>query len=337
MSVDYKDLLQFFQSLPEREQSQFVSLVRAKAPDESISLNDLLRVKQDRGIECPYCRRKGHIVKFGVRRGIQWFKCKDCGHTFSPFSDSILNSTKKDLQVWKKYITCMMDGLSVRKAAEACGINRNTAFIWRHKILDALTVYAKRRKLEGVIETDDTYFRLSYKGSTPPNRPSHKRGEASLKRGISKDKVCVSCAIDRNGNIFSKVSTLGRVSAKALSSTFGKRMAKRSVLCTDKEHAYKRFAAEKDLQLVQIKDGKERLGVYHIQHVNSYHSRLKLFMARFRGVATKYLNGYLVWHNVIKEGHRGKDTLLKLAVRAVVLTQWLTLSKRPAIPLPALA
>lgn len=334
MSVNYKELFQLFQTLPEDEQNHLVSLVKDKAADRSISLNDLVRVKQDRGIECPYCRRKDHIVKFGVRRGIQWFKCKDCGHTFSPLSDSILNSTKKDLRVWKAYINCMLDGLSVRKAADACGINRNTAFVWRHKILDALMIYAKRRKLNGVIEADDTYFRLSYKGSTPPNRSSFKRGEASPKRGISKDKVCVSCAIDRNGNIFSKISSLGRASAKALSSTFGKRMAKKSVLCTDKERAYHRFAAEKGLKLVQIKDGKKKLGVYHIQHVNSYHSRLKLFMTGFRGVATKYLNNYIVWHNVVKEGRKGGNTILKLVLRAVVLTQWLTLSQRPAVPLP---
>lgn len=32
----------------------------------------------------------------------------------------------------------MMNGFSVRKSAAICGINKDTAFIWRHKILDAL-------------------------------------------------------------------------------------------------------------------------------------------------------------------------------------------------------
>ena len=32
----------------------------------------------------------------------------------------------------------VMNGLSIRKTAVACGIHRNTAFLWRHKILDAL-------------------------------------------------------------------------------------------------------------------------------------------------------------------------------------------------------
>jgi hypothetical protein len=37
-------------------------------------------------------------------------------------------------------------------------------------------------------------------------------------------------------------------------------------------------------------------GIYHIQHVNGYHTRLKKRINRFQGVATKYLNNYLFWH-----------------------------------------
>ncbi len=34
-------------------------------------------------------------------------------------------------------------------------------------------------------------------------------------------------------------------------------------------------------------------GLYHIQNVNGLHSRLKQFINRFKGVATKYLDNYL--------------------------------------------
>lgn len=34
---------------------------------------------------------------------------------------------------------------------------------------------------------------------------------------------------------------------------------------------------------------------YHIQHVNNFHNRLKAWMIRFQGVATKYLDNYLYW------------------------------------------
>ena len=38
-----------------------------------------------------------------------------------------------------------------------------------------------------------------------------------------------------------------------------------------------------------------KLGPYHIQNVNALHSRLKAWLASFRGVSTKYLPLYLAW------------------------------------------
>jgi FMN phosphatase YigB (HAD superfamily) len=40
--------------------------------------------------------------------------------------------------------------------------------------------------------------------------------------------------------------------------------------------------------------------IYHIQHVNAYHKRLKQFMDRFQGVATKYLDNYLNWFRFLE-------------------------------------
>ncbi len=37
-------------------------------------------------------------------------------------------------------------------------------------------------------------------------------------------------------------------------------------------------------------------GIYHINHVNSYNSRFKQWMLPFRGVSTKYLHNYAIWH-----------------------------------------
>jgi hypothetical protein len=41
-------------------------------------------------------------------------------------------------------------------------------------------------------------------------------------------------------------------------------------------------------------------GIYHIQHVNEYHTRLKKWMNRFQGVATKYLDNYLFCHRFLE-------------------------------------
>lgn len=42
-------------------------------------------------------------------------------------------------------------------------------------------------------------------------------------------------------------------------------------------------------------------GVYHIRNINAYDSRLKDWMRRFQGVATRYLDSYLVWFRTIDQ------------------------------------
>ncbi|WP_396215866.1 hypothetical protein [Gemmatimonas sp.] len=68
--------------------------------------------------------------------------------------------------------------------------------------------------------------------------------------------------------------------------------------CTDGSRAMRGAAQAlpvRHVALVTAKNGRKR-GMYHVQTVNSYQGRLKGWIARFRGVATKYLPRYLTWH-----------------------------------------
>lgn len=55
--------------------------------------------------------------------------------------------------------------------------------------------------------------------------------------------------------------------------------------------------------------------IFHIQHVNAYHKRLKQFMERFQGVATKYLDNYLFWFRYLE---RSKKVARKERVRQLL-------------------
>jgi len=59
-------------------------------------------------------------------------------------------------------------------------------------------------------------------------------------------------------------------------------------------------------------------GSYHIQNVNAYISRLKRWMCRFNGVATRYLDNYLGWWRMID---RMGETLTPLTCIAAALPQ----------------
>lgn len=54
-------------------------------------------------------------------------------------------------------------------------------------------------------------------------------------------------------------------------------------------------------EVINVRKGQHvRKGIYHAQHVNSYHKRLKKWMERFQGVATKYLDNYLFWFRFLE-------------------------------------
>ncbi len=90
-----------------------------------------------------------------------------------------------------------------------------------------------------------------------------------------------------------KVSNTGRVSTKDLHRLYDGRIDPSATLVTDKMNSYVRFSNTNGIELVQLKTGKSKKGIYNIQHINSYHSQLKRFMKGFNGVSTKYLNNSL--------------------------------------------
>jgi hypothetical protein len=75
---------------------------------------------------------------------------------------------------------------------------------------------------------------------------------------------------------------------------------------------------------VNVKAGQRVIaGVYHIQNVNAFDSRLKNWMRRFQGVATKYLDSYLGWFRILDRSARiglQPTSLLALAANATHVT-----------------
>lgn len=163
-------------------------------------------------------------------------------------------------------------------------------------------------QFEGIVEMDETYFLYSEKGKRKvEGRKARKRGGASSQRGISKEQVYVLVARDRQ------------------------KLTPANVLCTDAWRAFMTYAKEKGLEHYRFKsDGKERVrGVYHIQNVNSYHSRLKGWINRFNGVATKYLYHLRYWLRFLHQiRHRNGDTTVsKMIVESCLFSTDMTYTK----------
>ena len=248
---------------------------------------------------------------------------------------------KKDISVLEKYVHCMIEKYPLRKCAEICNINVATAFAWRHKILDALQNMMAEVELDGIVEADETYSTISYKGHHRDfklPRPAHKRGTRAGKRGISKEQVCVPCGINLDGKSVAKISNLGKPSLKDLQKVLSDKVAAGSVFVTDSLRPYQKLSLDMNLSHIRIPRGRRSVGAFNIQTVNNYHKRLKdLIFGTFKSVATKYLNNYLVYHNFVnfaKDSKADKEVILFDFIRNVLCqSKSLEIAKRPALPI----
>lgn len=244
---------------------------------------------------CPFCGSK-HIVKWGRKDGLQRYKCKNisCARTFNSLTGTVLaHLHKKDK--WLVMSKALGNDLSVRKTAKLCNISVPTAFSWRHRFLKGIS-RPESQQLNEVIELDEMYFRRSYKGSMPPNRTPKKRGE-SIDGGTTDEKVGVLIALDRQNDVVGVVLPDHR--SVSITRALEGKIAGNSVLCLDGGSAVIGYAIKSGLEYKVTEPGKYTFSPdphYHIQTVNSYHSRLRLWIQKFHGVSTKYLHNYIGWH-----------------------------------------
>lgn len=110
---------------------------------------------------------------------------------------------------------------------------------------------------------------------------------------ISHEKVCVGICIDRKGSILSKKLCTGRVKFSQLKEFFNDKIEEGSTLCVDSHKSYIKIPTVFNVTLKRIESGKYTNGIYHIQHANSYHSRLKGWIRDFNGVEPNILRTIL--------------------------------------------
>jgi IS1 family transposase len=190
----------------------------------------------------------------------------------------------------------VLDSRSVRAAADAVGVHRNTSFRWRHRFLH-LARHDRPESLTGIAEADELFLLESQKGSRTLDRPPRKRGGVASRRGINREHVCVLVARDRTGGTVDFVTGRGAVTAAQLHRHLLPVLDQDVLLVTDAHPAYRAFARQAGIshESVNLSAGERTRGALHVQNVNSYHRRFRQWLARFNGVASRYLPNYLGW------------------------------------------
>ena len=188
--------------------------------------------------------------------------------------------------------------MTLRPAAKGCGVTLRTSFRWRHRFLRVIE-HDQAPELSGITELDETFFRESFKGQKK-NLPRPAR-----KRGNDKKSECrqipVMVARDRGKHTVDGV--MDNESADELCRHLSGRIDVESVVCADASLAHEKLARELGFifkELVTSAGQRTLDGIFHLQHVNAYHSHLKQWIEGvFHGIATKYLPHYLGWRRAL--------------------------------------
>ena len=268
----------------------------AMADEELLSKVGRVRIAS---FGCPHCGRD-EVHPWGKAGGKPRYRCTACCKTFNPLTGTPLAGLHHRARS-PDQAQALMAGETVAHAAKRCKVAYTTAFRWRHRFLSALTL-DKPAQLSGIVEADETFILESFKGKRSDlPRPARTRGGVAAKRGLSAEQIPVIVARDRAGATIDAV--LPRLDAASISAVLGPVITRPAESCCDGGKAITAFArrARVTFHVLPAPGGpKPTAPELHINNVNAYHGRLKEWLARFHGVATKNLPSYLSWRRTIE-------------------------------------
>jgi transposase-like protein len=308
-STEFQNWIGLLSELSAGQRETLQRLLAGVSPSPEAAVIELVEGKHAEQRQCPHCGGE-RLFAWGKANGLHRFRCAGCRRTFNALTGTPLARLRHKAR-WLSHGAALKDGLSVRGAAEACDVAISTAFRWRHRFLKAGKT-TPPGTLSGIVEADETFFRRSFKGSRQwksprvdapaPARKPRKRARRSGKRGTPLDElVPVLIARDRSRNTGDAI--LADMTAGTIRASLLPMLGHEILLCSDAAGSYGAIARSAGIrhEPVNLKTGERvRDGVFHIQNVNAYDSRLKQWMRRFNGVATRHLDSYLGWRRSLE-------------------------------------
>lgn len=251
-------------------------------------------LERKKNIECP--NNKNHrIKKNGHKNGTQRYWCYDCEKSFSITYNSLVEYSYLNYFQLKKFLQGMYDYKPLSEIASEVGITKTSAFELQIKIFEALDQILDNKILRGIVQVDEKYVRISFKGFSPEDmpRPSRYDGHSNLISGISDDQLCVVVAIDEYDTLIIKVVGNGNASEAMISQALKNKIAPQSTIVTDSKNSYIPFAMKNNLGIIQIPSGSHQKDGYTINDVNEIMTEISSYLFRKKGVSSRHLQHHM--------------------------------------------
>jgi len=211
-----------------------------------------------------------------MNKGIQRFKCKECGRTFNLIHKTAIHGLHKKKLV-PKYLEALHKGMSVRKAAAYTGIAVSTAFFWRHKFLSAPSKEQQESIQHKIAATKIIKTPFSNKGAK--------------KSPLIKKQDTVSLLIKDNNKLTIKILPQKKTVLE-ITKTISKLFPQTPHLTFSPQSLLTRSSRHIKIMPIFEKSIKK----HFIDLAEKTEKDLFDWMQKFRGVATKYLQNYWYWY-----------------------------------------
>jgi ribosomal protein L37AE/L43A len=117
------------------------------------------------GFVCPAC--SGAARTSFERGGLRYWQCGSCKLQTSLISGTIFEASKLPLSRWflaMQLLTQAKNNVSALELKRQLGLSYRSAWLMKHKILEAMRLAEHDRELDGRIEIDDAYFGGEFSG-----------------------------------------------------------------------------------------------------------------------------------------------------------------------------
>lgn len=124
---------------------------------EGACYDALFELRWPNGFRCPDCGHHSHC-RLKSRKLIQ---CNRCHHQTSLTARTLFDRTKLPLSTWFLTIfllTQSKNGLSAMALARHLGVSYNTAWLVKHKLMQAMRERDDRKPLSGSVQIDDAFW-----------------------------------------------------------------------------------------------------------------------------------------------------------------------------------
>lgn len=120
----------------------------------------LVAQRWPQGFKCAHCGCKRSFTTHN-RQGRQLWECFVCGYQSSSIVGTVMENTKLPLRVWFLAMYLMTQhkcGISALALKRHLGVSYKSAWLIKHKLMQAMALHDASFRLQGRVEIDDAYL-----------------------------------------------------------------------------------------------------------------------------------------------------------------------------------